>query len=185
MSDLADSDERGGVSCDQAKSDLGGRRSSGPPLELPPRLDTPMEAGQIIDEIARLTELLRYQYSGMLHDRGNAAPALWRSVNDLARHHLVVRRVREKAFGEYVFDDAGWDILLDLFACDGRGSTVKSLCATARRPHTSTLRIIDKLVSAGLINKSTDGLDRRQTRITPTDLASASMCFVFENINKS
>ena len=69
------------------------------------------------------------------------------AVRNLIRH----RRRREQLFGDEVFADPVWDILLDLYAShyEGKNVAVTSLCIAAAVPPTTALRWIKVMTEKG------------------------------------
>jgi DNA-binding MarR family transcriptional regulator len=76
---------------------------------------------------------------------------------------LAARRRRDALFGASLFADPAWDMLLELFVRDARGSPVhiSNLCATASVPMTTALRWITTLSESGLIERRPTGSQRR------------------------
>jgi hypothetical protein len=74
------------------------------------------------------------------------------------------RRRREKVFGDDLFADPAWDILLELFAVqlEGGRAAVSDLCNAAAVPYTTALRSIRELERADLIVRTHDHQDRRR-----------------------
>ncbi len=89
------------------------------------------------------------------------------------------RRARRRWFGEHTktFQEAAWDILLELFLCheDGRDPSTTSVAYGAGVPITTALRSMKKLEAAGLIVSWPDEADTRVRRIRMTPDAIGSM----------
>lgn len=89
------------------------------------------------------------------------------------------RRNRQRWFGEHakVLQDAGWDILLELFLCqeDCRDPSTTSVAYGAGIPLTTALRMMKKLEAIGLIVSHTDLVDLRVRRISMTADAVSMM----------
>lgn len=66
---------------------------------------------------------------------------------------LLVRRARDDVFGENLFSDPAWDILLELFGAKlaGRRVTTSELAQAIEVPLSTTLRWIAALHERGLI----------------------------------
>ena len=81
----------------------------------------------------------------------------------VAREVYKRRRERDKVFEEGLFGEPAWDILLDLFASEHEGKTVrvKSACIAAAVPPSTALRTIKHLYQAGLVLRVPDPQDRR------------------------
>ncbi len=119
------------------------RETDGTRLE---RLNT--EVARIAEALARLT---RAEIDGdrpaapIVGDRTNrsgAQPALAEPSAADVRRTIRARRLRDQFFGTALFEDPGWDMLLDLYAAElerGRVS-VSSLCIAAAVAPTTALR---------------------------------------------
>ncbi|MBV9929421.1 MAG: MarR family transcriptional regulator [Alphaproteobacteria bacterium] len=81
----------------------------------------------------------------------------------LARQRIAQRRQRERIFGETLFSDPAWDLLLLLFVAEeeGRRVTVSTLCSEAPVPATTAHRWILALLERGLAARSSDPDDCR------------------------
>lgn len=136
------------VAAEQSRSPAGvfdvGRETDGTRLE---RLNT--EVARIAEALARLT---RAEIEGdapsapIVGDRTNrygAPPSLAEPSAADVRRAIRARRLRDQFFGTALFEDPGWDMLLDLYAAElerGRVS-VSSLCIAAdgRADHRAAL----------------------------------------------
>ena len=80
------------------------------------------------------------------------------------RRAIRARRMRDQHFGNGLFEDPAWDIMLDLFAADLERSqvSVSSLCIAAAVAPTTALRWIAKLTDSGLLERHPDPFDRRR-----------------------
>ncbi|SFS04433.1 winged helix DNA-binding protein [Sphingomonas jatrophae] len=80
------------------------------------------------------------------------------------RAMIRARRQRDQVFGEGLFADPAWDMLLDLTAArmEGVRVSVSSLCIAAAVPSTTALRWIKLLADAELIVRDADPNDRRR-----------------------
>jgi hypothetical protein len=132
------------------------------------------EVTRIADVLARLTG--DDAGGGRLADRRTffaaAAPApdvTAQSLRDIIR----ARRLRDRFFGEGLFEDPAWDMLLDLFAArlEGTRVSVSSLCIAAAVAPTTALRWIAKLTAAGLLRRSPDPSDGRRAFMELSDTA--------------
>lgn len=96
---------------------------------------------------------------------------------ELVRGMIRGRRLRTQFFGNGLFADPAWDILLDLMAAriEGRSVAVSSLCIAAAVPATTALRWIKQLTEMGLLRRAADPLDGRRIFIELTDNAVATM----------
>lgn len=118
-------------------------------------------------------------------DEGDFNPLLASSpaVTDAnaIRDIIRARRLREDLFGEGLFADPAWDILLDLMAAriEGRPVAVSSLCIAAAVPATTALRWIKQLTAAGLLHRVADPDDGRRVFIELTERAATAMAGYF------
>jgi DNA-binding MarR family transcriptional regulator len=82
-----------------------------------------------------------------------------------AKAALSRRRLRQKLFADARFADGpAWEMLVDLYVnqIEGKELCVGSLCVTAGVPMTNAVRIVGKLLDAGLIRRKPDVSDRRR-----------------------
>ncbi|QCB41358.1 hypothetical protein E5673_03225 [Sphingomonas sp. PAMC26645] len=154
------------------------RETDGTRLE---RLNT--EVARIAEALARLT---RAEIEGdapaapIVGDRTNrygAPPALIEPSAADVRRAIRARRLRDQFFGATLFEDPGWDMLLDLYAAElerGRVS-VSSLCIAAAVAPTTALRWIARMTDTGLFERRPDLLDRRRAFMVLSDRASEAM----------
>ena len=126
------------------------------------------------EEVARIAELLarlasRGEGGGgdEVGDRhlsfGFAPPAT--EVDPYAiRRTIRGRRLRDGFFGENLFEDPAWDMLLDLYAThlEGGRVSVSSLCIAAAVAPTTALRWIGKMTELELFERQPDPADRRR-----------------------
>jgi DNA-binding MarR family transcriptional regulator len=154
------------------------RETDGTRLE---RLNT--EVARIAETLARLT---RAEIEGdapaapIVGDRTNrycAPPALAEPSAADVRRAIRARRLRDQFFGATLFEDPGWDMLLDLYAAElerGRVS-VSSLCIAAAVAPTTALRWIARMTDTGLFERRPDMHDRRRAFMVLSDRASEAM----------
>ena len=97
---------------------------------------------------------------------------------------LRARRTRDKIFGDELFADPAWDMLLESLAAHLRRQkiSVSGLCAVAAVPATTALRWIVKLEQEGLLTREDDPLDHRRTWICITDAGLSAMLRYFESV---
>lgn len=140
-------------------------------------------------EVARIAELLARLAtrgdgggSGGARDRradfGVAPGAPPVAVGAAAvRDVLRARRLRDRFFGDGLFEDPAWDMLLDLFAArlEGVRVSVSSLCIAAAVAPTTALRWIGKLTAARLLERAADPADRRRAFVALSEEAAIAM----------
>jgi hypothetical protein len=93
---------------------------------------------------------------------------------ELARSIYRLRRRREAIFGNALFAEPGWDILLDLYlaAKEKRRVSVSCACIASVVPATTALRWIQQLEKESVIVREIDRNDARRfhLRLTPEGL---------------
>ena len=129
------------------------------------------DIARIADTLARLShESRRGSETQGLADRMTSfavAPAMDAAPGIKAREvrdAIRVRRLRDQFFGEGLFEDPAWDMLLDLFAAELESAqvSVSSLCIAAHVAPTTALRWIGKMTDRGLLVRFPDPFDRRR-----------------------
>ena len=95
----------------------------------------------------------------------------------LAREEYANRRRRNRLFGDGVFAEPAWDMLLDLYVQDhlGRAVSIQSLCVAAAVPPTTALRWIGRLVDRGLVLRTPSRHDNRVVHVGLTADGRAGM----------
>ncbi len=135
-------------------------------------------------EVARIAEMLarigERDGGGRAEDRRMtfaAAPTEADVTAGAVRDVLRARRLRDRFFGDGLFEDPAWDMLLDLFAArlEGGRVSVSSLCIAAAVAPTTALRWIAKLTSVRLLDRAPDPADRRRAFVALTDDAASAM----------
>ena len=93
------------------------------------------------------------------------------------RQAIRGRRMRDAFFGQNLFEDPAWDMLLDLYAAhlEGARVSVSSLCIAAAVAPTTALRWIGKLTEAELFERQPDPDDRRRAFMALTTKALGGM----------
>lgn len=81
---------------------------------------------------------------------------------------LMARRLREEVLGTELFSDPAWDILLDIYAAEGRGEPIQisSLAPMSGVPSSTARRWAHKLVELGLLKRDRDERDHRLSYIS-------------------
>jgi predicted Rossmann fold nucleotide-binding protein DprA/Smf involved in DNA uptake len=90
---------------------------------------------------------------------------------------LRSRRSREAIFGEGLFADPAWDILLEAYAArlGQRRTSVSDLCTAAAVPSTTALRWLLKLEEDGWLERLPDPLDARRSWVELTSKGTTAM----------
>ena len=126
-----------------------------------------------------LNELLNApeEWSTFLSDRGLTSPGEERVLRQIR-----LRALRSKCFGDDLFVDPAWDILLDLYSAylGGRRISVSSACIASQAPTTTGLRWITVLESRGMIERKRDSCDGRRVYVSLTEKAIGAMKRYFE-----
>lgn len=143
------------------------------------------------EEVARIAEVL----ARLTRQSGEEAGSRSAAVNDRrmtfgappgaelliepgeVRRAIRARRMRDQFFGSGLFEEPGWDMILDLFAAELERTrvSVSSLCIAAAVAPTTALRWISKLVDAGLFERHPDPFDRRRAYMELSPQASEAM----------
>ena len=81
------------------------------------------------------------------------------------------RSMRRDFFGDALFRDPAWDILLLLYSAEGTGEriSISAVCAASGASHTTGIRWIQLLEDSGYVSREPNSDDRRVTwlRLTP------------------
>jgi DNA-binding MarR family transcriptional regulator len=133
------------------------------------------EVGRIAGVLARLAA-----EEGGVEDRRPAfdpGPATVPDDPAPIRAALRARRLRDGFFGEGLFEEPAWDMLLDLYAAalEGARVSVSSLCIAAAVAPTTALRWIARLEAAGLFERRPDPGDRRRAFVALSGRGTAAM----------
>jgi hypothetical protein len=108
------------------------------------------------------------------------APAVSGASPDLgafARHLYEERRSREAVFGEGLFADPMWDLMLELYASTAEGVrvSVSRACAASQAPSSSALRYIKEMTSKGLVVRDECRTDARRVYVRLSDKSRVAM----------
>lgn len=81
------------------------------------------------------------------------------------------RTNRNQVFGDDLFAEPAWDMLLDLYANYrlNRTVTIGDLCVASRAPMSTALRWLGLLERKNLVRRTADPLDRRRAFVALTD----------------
>ena len=97
----------------------------------------------------------------------------------------AMRAARARHFGDNLFADPAWDILIDLAVrrLEGRQVSVSSACLGAKVPTTTAMRWLRRLVKTGLVRRYDDPQDARRTYVEINDSALAAMIKLTERLS--
>lgn len=112
--------------------------------------------GELRELSARLSGVLQRQQG----DRFDGA-----TDHDLVSNILRFRRQRNRLFGEDLFGEPAWDILLELYALGASGQklSVSGACYASGVPLTTALRWVSRLERDGWIYREDDPCDKRRS----------------------
>jgi len=98
-----------------------------------------------------------------------------------ARRAFDASRERERVFGQRLFGDPSWDMLLDLFIAqlEERKVSVSSACIAASAPTTTALRHIAHLTQLGLVSRQPHPSDARSIYLAVTAEGTAKLTTYF------
>jgi len=150
------------------------------------------EVARIAATLARLTQSEpRSPTSAMVSDRttgyrassGDTAPVTAAELRQIIR----TRRMRSQYFGNELFEDPAWDMLLDLYAAhlENTQVSVSSLCIAAAVAPTTALRWIARMSDAGLFERHPDPFDRRRAYMALSAKARDGMAAYFAATKRS
>lgn len=108
---------------------------------------------------------------------GNSNAKTLELTEDHIQSLLLVRRARESVFGQDLFSDPAWDILLELYAASltGRSVTLADLATAVRAPVPTIARWIAALKERSLVELSSDPPGSPNLRIGLTAEGSRKM----------
>jgi len=120
------------------------------------------------DDLGTIAALLGGMLSNQSRDEGGLVQIHPSSEVDLARRTLKARRRREELLGREFGLDLPWYVLLDLFvaAAEGRRVSVTAASLAAGGAPSSGLRMVSRMVEAGLLIRSPDSCDGRRSWVT-------------------
>lgn len=151
---------------------------------------THLAAEFVAEKVAHLHEIAEALAGLLSWPRGDAAPG--RPASELylvpspgpstalydrdlalrvAKQAVAVRRSRERSFGEDLFADPAWEVLIDLFIAqvEGKDVTIGDACIAASVPLTSALRCCQALHSRKLVRREADQRDKRRVLLRLTN----------------
>lgn len=97
------------------------------------------------------------------------------------------RTHRNQIFGEDLFAEPSWDMLLDLYANYrlNRAVTIGDLCVASRAPMSTALRWLGLLERQNLVRRTADPLDRRRAFVALTEEGRIKMERTLDSTNDS
>lgn len=124
-------------------------------VELPLRIS--------LADLDRLNEAAARAPKAETSDGSTSSVAQLQRARVEAGRLMEVRRRRERLFGNRLFGDPAWEILLDLFVqrLEGRATTVTSACIGSGAPQTTALRYLASLIERGIVVRRASAEDRR------------------------
>lgn len=109
--------------------------------------------------------------------------------NDIAnlRRSIVQRQQRYEHFGNELFFDPAWDIILTLAYAEveQRRVSTTELCAASAVPVTTALRWISNMTTQGALTRRPDPFDRRRVYVELSEATSKSVSQYIHSIRKS
>lgn len=145
---------------------------------------SPKEMAEKLREIADQIELFSINSPIEIEFQSKNFSKINRTVDSLAaaRHVISGRKIRNSTFGAPIFGEPSWDILLDLF--DARQTmevrSMKAVSVAAQAPLTTTLRYVECLSNAGLVEKLSDPVDGRRTLVRLSERGEKLICRALE-----
>jgi hypothetical protein len=122
-------------------------------------------AEQAVHIGAALKEILDSTKEEVAAERRWHEPATVMAVKaQQVRSTIKSRRLRNDVFGENLFGEPAWDMLLDLYAShlEQKRVSVSSLQIASAVPGTTALRWMTRLEAKGLIKRHSDPFDARR-----------------------
>ena len=104
-----------------------------------------------------------------------------------ARQEYTQRRERYRIFGDRIFEDPAWDLLLDLFvmASEGKAVSLAYACTITHAPPETTAKQVAHLEEAGLIRRVPHPSDRSCHYLELSDDAYRNMIEYFSRVRKA
>lgn len=102
----------------------------------------------------------------------------------LVERVINARTIRDSTLPSYLFSDAAWEILLQLYAKSLSESrfAVTELCEAVNVPSTTALRFIRTLQDEGLVVRTADPFDARRYYLTLSAKGLRAMNDFFDSI---
>jgi hypothetical protein len=131
-----------------------------------------LQLDALIRGLVRRREALQAEEGS--HTAGDATAPLDATT---ARKLYLERRRRDSWFGQGLFADPAWDILLDLYACEveGRRVSISDASIAACVPATTSLRWLGQMEKLGLVQRVSDDHDRRRVWMILSEMGRAAV----------
>lgn len=109
------------------------------------------------------------------------------ALYNAALNLLEQQKARLSFFPGDLFHEPAWNMLVALFVAHHQRQTmnVKALTAYAGTPATTSLRWVDHLHDRGLIDRTTDMIDRRRVEVSLSDSGLTAMTNYLMSISRS
>lgn len=130
---------------------------------------------EVISLVSNLNVLISSSgIGGLTHERSGV-------VQDSVKWLYDLRRRRDEKFGDDLFLDPSWDILLDLYVSkqEKKRISVTSACIASAAAPTTALRYIGMLEQRGLVKRYADPSDARRSFLDLSDEACEKMESIF------
>lgn len=129
------------------------------------------------EEVDRLQEQLDELRAKIATASGLSTPELNTGKARIIRQVISARRHRDELFGEGLFGEPAWDMLLEIFYSDltYRKISISDACFASAVPPTTALRWVNNLHREGWINRENDSLDGRRVWLSLTDRGTEAM----------
>ncbi len=103
---------------------------------------------------------------------------------ELARQAQKMRATVVKLFPRNVFRDSAWDMMIELFTAgqQNRVMCIKDLILVSGETSTSALRRIDRLETAGLLQRRHDSPDHRRVSVDLTAKGEEAMTAMLRSL---
>ncbi len=140
-----------------------------------------VETGLNARDLSRLSDLLVKAVRTRERVQEPPLPVFDSNLAAIADELYRVRRKREAifgaVFGDGMFADPAWDLLLDLYVQNARQRqiSVSSACLAAAVPTTTALRYISDMLKRGVIARTPHPVDGRSHLLSLTEPAIAAM----------
>lgn len=144
---------------------IGGAQEAAPDRD--PEVEVEALLGQLLEISVRLSGALRVE----------DPPADANHCSELVAEILRFRKYRNKAFGDDLFGEPAWDILLELYtaARTGRRLSVSGACYVSGVPQSTALRWITRLERDGHIVRINDPFDGRRSWLALSEESERKM----------